>query len=115
MSIPFPTTTVTLLKSDVTPGGEDDWGSGQDVSTFKPHVTGIRAHLSAPGANAAFQSSGSTVAYEFRLLLDPCDLSEDMQVLDEDTGDQYQVNWRVHRPEPMAHVVAGVSRSIGSP
>lgn len=117
MAILLPTTRISLLGvvEDDVPGSEDDWGGAPDPETgYAVVASGIRAHLSAPSANAAFTPGGSAVTTQFRLLADPCAITDDMRIIDEITGDTYQVDWSLHRPEPMAHVVAGVSRSAGS-
>ena len=117
MSILYPTTTITVLQ----PGGSgsdddtDDWGGAPDPETgYSARETGVRAHLSSPSGAASFSQEGSTVTAQFRLLCDPVTLNENDRIRDERTGLEYQVDWCLDRPEPMAHVVAGVSRSEGS-
>jgi hypothetical protein len=113
----FSTTTVSLLAAseDDVPGDPDDWGGAPDPQTGYLRVAeGIRAHLSAPSANANFGQEGSTVTVQYRLLVDPCPLGDNMRVRDESTGLEYQVDWTLPRPEPLAHVVAGLTRVTGS-
>jgi hypothetical protein len=109
----FPTTSVALkaASQDDLPGSPDDWGGAPDPETgYATVARGIRAHLSAPSAQAVFGQEGSSVTAQYRLLCDPCALSDDMRVVDELTGLEYQVDWALPRPEPMAHVVAGLTR-----
>jgi hypothetical protein len=117
VSILFATTQVSLLSpaEDDLPDSDDDWGGAPDPETgYATVARGIRAHLSAPSASATFAQEGSSVAAQFRLLVDPCAIAENMRVKDEVTGLEYQVDWCLPRPEPMAHVVAGVSRATGT-
>lgn len=115
--IPIATTRVTLLQ----PGGgstsddTDDWGGAPDPETgYSPAATGVRAHLSAPSALATHQGEGSTVVTEFRMLTDPCALADNMRVRDETTGLEYDVAWVLPRPALISHVVAGLTRSVGT-
>jgi hypothetical protein len=111
------TTTVGLLAAheDDVPGDPDDWGGAPDPTTgYSKVATGIRAHLSAPSAAAAFSSEGSSVTAQYRMIADPCRIEDNMRVVDELTGLQYQVDWSMARGEPMAHVIAGLSRTTGT-
>jgi hypothetical protein len=117
VSILWPTTTIALLAAtqDDSPDDADDWGGAPDPETgYTKVATGIRAHLSAPNAAASFASEGSSVTAQYRLLADPCDIIDNMRIRDEVTGLEYQVDWCLPRPEPMAHVVAGISRTTST-
>lgn len=111
------TTTIALLGAieDDVPGDPDDWGGAPDPTTgYGVVASGIRAHLSAPSGSAGHAPEGSTVTAQYRLIADPCAIVDDMRIRDESTGLEYQVDWALPRPEPMAHVVAGVSRTTGT-
>jgi hypothetical protein len=117
MGILWPTTTIALLAAseDDVPDSDDDWGGAPDPETGYTKVAiGIRAHLSAPSGAAAFGQEGSSVTAQYRLLADPCPIVDNMRLRDEVTGLEYQVDWCLPRPEPMAHVVAGISRTSGT-
>jgi hypothetical protein len=120
--IPLPTTTITLLAPVPPEDQEDDWGTGPDpASGFTAVASGVRAHLSSrmniatPSAFGQFTSGGNTQQLKFRMICDPCELTPDMRVLDETTGEEYDVAWVMPRPEPMSHIVSSVTRSIGTP
>jgi hypothetical protein len=109
----FATTQISLKSAsqDDLPDSPDDWGGAPDPETgYATVARGIRAHLSAPSAQAVFSVESSLVSATYRLLCDPCDLQDDMRVVDEMTGLEYQVDWALPRPEPLAHVVAGLTR-----
>jgi hypothetical protein len=117
MAILWPTTTVALLapSEDDLPDSPDDWGGAPDPETgYGVVARGIRAHLSSPSGAAAFSQEGNSVTAQYRLLADPCDIVDNMRIRDELTGLEYQVDWSLPRPEPMAHVIAGVSRVVGT-
>lgn len=117
MSIPLSTTTVALLQpgTSSTSDDTDDWGGAPDPETgYTPAATGIRAHLSAPSANANFGQEGSTVSTQIRMVADPCDIHANYRVLDETTGETYDVAWVLSRGAPIPHVAAGLTLSVGS-
>jgi len=117
MAVLYATTTISLLAAsqDDMPNDPDDWGGAPDPETgYATVATGIRAHLSAPSGAAVFGQEGSSVTAQYRLLADPCALADNMRIKDEITGLQYQVDWSMARPEPLAHVIAGVSRTTGT-
>lgn len=117
MSILFATTAISLLSpsEDDLPDSDDDWGGAPSRATgYTPTLTGIRAHLSAPSGNAAYAQEGSGVAVQYRLICDPVALVPAMLVRDDGTGEVYQVDWCLTRPEPLAHTVAGISKTSGS-
>jgi hypothetical protein len=117
MAILFPTTTVALLaaSADDLPDSPDDWGGAPDPETgYAVVARGIRAHLSAPSGAATFGQEGSTVTEQYRLVADLCPLTESMRVRDETTGNEYQVDWCMPRPEPLAHMVAGLSKTTST-
>ena len=110
-------TTISLLGTieDDVPGDPDDWGGAPDPETgYGVVAKGIRAHLSAPSGAAAFSQEGSSVTAQYRLLADPCAITDNMRIRDEVTGLEYQVDWSMTRPAPMAHVIAGVSRATST-
>lgn len=113
MGILFPTTTIELRSptQDDLPDSPDDWGGAPDRTTgYSPTAKGIRAHLSSPSASATVGQEGSSVTAQYRLIADPCPIADNMLVRDEVTGLEYQVDWSMQRPDPMAHVVAGLTR-----
>lgn len=123
MSIPLPTTTISLLapKNDGDTEAED-WGVGADPETgFEVVASGIRAHFNSrinvatPSAFGQFTSGGNTEQLKYRLITDPCDIRADMRVMDESTGIEYDVAWVMQRPAPMQHTIASVTHSTGTP
>lgn len=113
----MPTTTIALLGvvQDDSPEDDDDWGGAPDPTTgYGVVASGIRAHLSAPSAAAASAQEGNTTRVQFRLLADPCDIVDNMRIRDEQTGEEYQVDWSLTRPEPLSHVIAGVSKATST-
>lgn len=107
MSVLLATTTIDILQ----PSAEEDWGGAPDRSSYTPLATGIRAHMSSPSGAAIAASEGSAVGIQYRLLCDIAPIENQSLIIDNRTGDTYQVDWWQSRPEPMAHIVAGVSRT----
>lgn len=107
MSIPLATTTVTLHTFV-----DDGWGGATDVLSAAVGDP-VRAHFSAPSGQAA-QAEGA-VAVQYRLVLDPCDLTPAMAVTDVTTGAVYRVDWTLPSAGPHPHRVAGVSAASASP
>lgn len=96
-----------------TPAG--DWGSAPDRDTgYTPVGDPVRAHLSGPSGNGTTDSEGSSAALAWTLLADPCPITTDMLVEDVFDGAVYNVDWCANRPEPLAHVVAGISLVVSS-
>lgn len=102
--IPVASTTVALLVPSA-----DDWGGAGSVWTTVG--TGIRAHLSALSGAASSAQEGQGSAVTHRLLCDPAAVTPDMRVLDETTGETYQVDWVQAKPRPLGHVAAGLHRA----
>ena len=115
--IPIATTTVALLapKGGAVDTDAEDWGTGADLETdFNEVASGIRAHLSGASSSYTSSSSGGTELIRHKLLCDPCELRPDMYVKDESTELVYAVGWVTPRPEPLAHLVATLTRSTGT-
>ena len=121
MSIPLATTTVTLLAPSNPPvDAGDDWATAPDPETgYTPVATGIRAHFSASGQSSfgfgQYVSEGNIEQLRYELLADPCALAADMRVRDEATGLEYDVAWVTPKAALIPHVVASVTRSVGTP
>jgi hypothetical protein len=119
MALPFPTTRISLLQPRDADSDSDDWGTAPDPDGgYGVVASGIRAHLSGSGSGSATSSSsggeGGSELVRYRLLCDPCELAANMRVRDDVTGLVYDVAWVTPRPEPMSHLVAGVTRSTGT-
>jgi hypothetical protein len=88
--IPLSTTTITVLAVD------SSAGPGEPVTTT-PIAAGVRAHISAPDGSelregAQFETATAT------LTCDPTPMDNSNQVLDELTGDIWQVTFTMQRP-----------------
>lgn len=87
MTLPFATTTITVLRSDQD-GTIDDYTG----VTYSPLVTGVRAVVGAPGG-VETNRGGSSEDVTWRLNCDVTDLRHDDRVLDETTDETFEVVW----------------------
>ena len=108
MSVPLATGTVTLL-SPATGEASQSAENWRDDANYVPVATGIPARLSGPSSSRGYSPEGSATPYTYRLIADPCPLTDDMRVIDDRTGDVYQVNtaWQVvdFIPQTLADMV----------
>lgn len=90
MTIPIHSTTITILRSPLS-ATRDQWDENP-APDAAPVATGVRAVIWQPQGGE--QQSGSTQERrQPRLSADPCDLDHRDVVLDEKTGDVWQVLW----------------------
>lgn len=107
--IPLATTTVTVSRP-----GSDAYDDGYSTVTAPTQVAaGVRAHLSAPAGSERVQG-GQAETVEWRLSADPVDLRHGDTLVDDRTGDRFQVVWaRTRNTLGLAHTVAGLTQSSG--
>lgn len=115
MTIPISSTTVQLLSPGESDTEAEEWGGAPAHDTgYAPVGQPVRAVLSAPSGAAITGPGASSAENEVRLVADPCPIEADMLVRDAFDGSVYQVSWALSRPEPLAHVVAGLVRVTAS-
>lgn len=90
MAVLLPTTTITILRE---PDTIDTIDRG---NSFQPVYTGIRAAVEHT-KSASHTDSGSYVDHRVLLTADPCDLRDGDRVIDELTGEEYNVEGAVTR------------------
>ncbi len=94
--IPLTTGTVTLLSPAAGEQNQsaENW---RDDANYVPVASGIPARLSGPSAARGYASEGSGTSYTYRLIAEPCALTDGMRVRDDRTGDVYAVDtaWQV--------------------
>lgn len=102
--IPFSTTTVAVRRSD-----QDGTLDLTDTLTWTDVRTGVRAVIGNP-AGSEIQAGGSQSAVMLRLNCDPiADLDHADRIVDETTGQVYEVLWAVQRGGlGLEHTVAGL-------
>lgn len=91
MSIPLATTTISVLRADI--DGVDPYDPAPAASTI---ATGVRAVISSPsGSENIVGAEQETVT--FRLDCDPTNLTHHDQVVDETSGETFDVVWARQR------------------
>lgn len=115
MSITLATTTVTVQREASSVATTDAWDAA-DEEAAPPEViaSGLPAHLGdIAGASAGGPANEMTV--KRKLLADPADIRKDDVVIDESTGEQWNVAWATNRGglPGLEHVVGEVSRVEG--
>lgn len=88
--IPLATTTITVTRVALL-ATEDPY----DPPTAAPETVaaGVRAHLSGPGGFEVQRGRSAQEDVAWRLSCDPCDLTNDCVVVDDATGDTFEVEW----------------------
>lgn len=112
MTIPLSTTTIAVKRPSV--GADvDPWVISDDASDTTVEA-GIAAHISAPsGLERAV--GGAQESVTFRLLADTTDLENTDRVLDEGTGDTWEVVWTEQRTGlGMDHTYAEIRKVEGA-
>ena len=106
--IPLPTTTILVKRPSV----EDD---PTDESTFTTVVSGVRAHISTSRGRENMSGGGTQELVYWRLSCDPCDLTRFDMVVDEKTGEEYNVEWARLRQGigGLDHIEAGLNQITG--
>jgi hypothetical protein len=111
VAIPLATTTISIRR----PGGG---GSGDDYDPPVAATTvgaGVRAVIRSPGGSEVV-TNGDRETVTWALDADPCDLTYADVVVDDATGDRYDVLWARERAGPggaLAHVVAALRQTRG--
>lgn len=110
MAIPISTTTISVLRRSVDPNRDPADAQPDEVATS----TGIAAHISSP-SGVESEAGGTQTLMAFRLSADPCDLQHTDRVLDEVTGQIYEVLWSaVFDALELEHVEAGLRQVLGT-
>lgn len=113
MTIPYATTTVSVLRLSI-PDGDPDGYPDQEPQ-YNPVTRGTRAVISSPVRGV--QAGGDTermgseqVTNVFKLVSDPVDLQHTDRVLDETTLFVYRIEWLAPRIGlGLDHISAGLS------
>lgn len=109
MTIPLSTTTIKILR--IAPDSDRDyWDAEPSPTAF---AEGVRAHIGSPGGSET-RRDGSQEVETHRLNCDPVALDHNDSVVDENTGEIYQVLWVDQREGfSLDHTVAGLLRTRG--
>lgn len=114
MSLPTATTTISILRPPDTVSPED---ASYDLTSIAPATvaTGIAAVIGISPSGRSELNAGSQEVLNFRLSADPCDLRHTDIVLDESTGEKFQVMWvKARTGLGLDHVAAGLRSVIGA-
>jgi hypothetical protein len=110
MALPLATTTFTIHRQVVLsstpavirdPDGEGygtstDGPGPTDPAAFTVIETGIRGAVGSPGGSER-DSGGSVESVTWSINLDPCDITHNDEITDEQTGVRYRVEWIIPR------------------
>lgn len=109
MSLPLATTTVTVLRlpADVMRDGYDDPPDRTSV------VTGLRAQIGSPSGRESVTAGDRTVA-TFTLHTDPFEFTASDRIVDEGTGETYDLVWAQRRDGMLAHTVGALVQATGA-
>lgn len=94
MTIPIATTTISVKRPDsASDGSTDPWAYPDDPAPAEASVvhTGVRAVISAGGGRSI--GPGDNEAIEFSLVCDPVAITHRDVVIDEVTGQEFEVTW----------------------
>jgi hypothetical protein len=108
VTIPLATTTIAVQAMT-----EPEPGEGRTATTV---ATGRRAVIGSPSGVEAYAPGGGTASYTHGLRADPTPELADNTcvVVDEATGERFEVAWVVHRRGlGLDHTVAGLTRKVG--
>lgn len=109
VSIPLATTTITIQRPSVDPD-RDPYEEDPAPDTV---AEGVRAHISSPSGREQIVG-GEQEIVTFRLSCDPIDLQHVDTVVDDSTGEEYEVVWTLSRTGlGMPHVQAGLRKTTG--
>lgn len=109
--IPLATTTITVTRNTLLATADP-----YDPVTASPETvaSAVRAHLSAPGGFETQRGQSAQEDVAWRLSCDPCDLTNDCTVTDDNTGDTYEVEWaRIRLGLGLDHVAAALRQVAG--
>lgn len=108
MSLPRAETTIRVERADNLTG--DPYATTPSFSTV---VEGVRATFVGPGGTEQ-HVGGEQETVGAGLRCDPCDLTHRDEVVDESTGDRWEVLWaETRRALGLDHMVVGVRRVQG--
>lgn len=91
MSIPIATTTISVERSD-----QDGTKDAYDGVSYSTVFSGIRAVIGSP-SGAETNAAGSSEDVGARLNCDPIDLRHGDRVVDDQTGERWEVTWTRRR------------------
>lgn len=111
--IPLATTTISVVRgadlSDVDPWDRTPTAGGETIAA------GVRAVIDSPSGQEG--GPGDTETLQFTLMCDPTDVTFRDTIVDETTGESYQVVWTKLVPAPpgsdLDHVQAGLKQVTG--
>jgi hypothetical protein len=113
MTIPYATTTVSVLRRSV-PDGDID-GYPDQEAVYAPVSTGTRAVVTSPirgvtSGGHTIREGSEQIVDVFKLVADPCDIQHTDRILDETTQIVYRVEWLAPRTGlGLDHMDAGLS------
>lgn len=111
MAIPLATTTITVERT-ILLATDDPY----DTATANPETvaSGVRAHLSSPGGLELQRGQSAQEDVVWRLACDPCDLTHDCVIVDDATGDRFEIEWaRLRTGLGIDHIEAGLRQVTG--
>lgn len=88
MSIPLATTTITIRRPSVDPD-RDPYEEDPDPQTV---AEGVRAHISSPSGRDQIVGGEQSIV-TFSLTCDPTDLQHTDTVIDDSSGEEFEVVW----------------------
>lgn len=111
MAIPVATTTISVERVELLATSDP-----YDPATASPETvaSGVRAHLSSPGGIELQRGASSQEDVSWRLACDPCDITADCVIVDDATGDRYEVEWaRLRTGLGVDHIEAALRQVTG--
>lgn len=111
MAIPLATTTITVERVALLATADP-----YDAATASPETvaTGVRAHLSSPGGLETQRGQSAQEDVAWRLACDPCDMTNDCVVVDDATGDRFEIEWaRLRTGLGVDHIEAALRQVTG--
>lgn len=109
MAIPLATTTITVRRVP----DDEDLDPYDEQPEPETVASGVRAHISTRTGRETV-AGGSQEVVSFGLSCDPVDLRHTDEVVDDTTGETFEVVWAISRQGlGMDHVQAGLERVTG--
>ena len=110
MAIPFATTTIAVLRA----------GAGASDDPYDPQperetvASGVRAHISTSTGYEQTQGGSQSIG-DFRVTCDPTDIRHTDRIVDEVTGEEFDVEWATpRRGLGLDHTFAGLKQVKGA-
>jgi hypothetical protein len=104
--IPLATTTISIER-------RGDESANYEAATLTAVAAGVRAHIGTP-AGTEFLRGGTRETVTFHLDCDPVELDSECEVVDDQTGERYQVIWaKARRGLGLDHVAADLRQVSG--